>query len=157
MRRSNLTTLRNFFDWNTSWYSDTYYLKLVFKDLILMTYLTSVFKILQFPTSSFLIQYNSFNYLIVTCDIYVPSLFYIKNRISEFEKKYFYFFSHINNLLSAEDDYIPFTFSTSFFSKLFLNFVYYYIPKSKNVSFNRFLLKSLNNFYKRAIIIYGAI
>ena len=63
------------------------------------------------------------------------------------KRSIFFFFSHINNLLTANDEYTPFTFSTTFFSNFFLDFVYYYVLKNKTRLLYRVLLKDLNNFY----------
>ena len=71
MRRSNLLTLRKFFNWNSSWFDNYNYSHLILKDLTINIYLTSIFKILKIPTSMFNIKYFNNTSILITFDLFI--------------------------------------------------------------------------------------
>jgi len=69
--RSNLNTLRQLFTWNSTWYNTNFYKQLLFRDLVIEVYLTSLFYKLRIPTSYFLIKNIYFEFYIIESDLYV--------------------------------------------------------------------------------------
>jgi len=88
MRRSNLLTLRKYFNWNSSWYDKYQYQELILRDTIFYVYLISLFKILKIPTSMFKINHFSTSIIYIECDIYVRWTYKILKYVKSFFQTY---------------------------------------------------------------------
>ena len=95
--RGNLNTLRQLFSWNSTWYNKSFYKQLVFRDLILELYLTSIFYKLRIPSSYFLVKNLYFDFYIIETELYIikkkslSSLFLNYTKLSFWIKQLFFF------------------------------------------------------------------
>jgi len=69
--RGNLNTLRSLFTWNSTWYSKTSYKQLVFRDLVLDLYLSSLCYKLKIASTYFSVKKSLFDFNIITADLYL--------------------------------------------------------------------------------------
>lgn len=102
MRRGNLSTLRKFFNWHSSWYDKHHYQEFILRDTIFYVYLISIFKILQIPTSMFKLKSFSNNILYIECDVYVRWTYKLMKYVKAFFYKYASFFHLIQTMNSSE-------------------------------------------------------
>lgn len=140
MRRSNLLTLRKFFNWKSTWCSKFFYRSLLYKDLFIQFYLNSLFFKLRFNTSSIKLNYLNTNIVICTFDIYINSLRRLKRYNNIFLKKiskmYDYILTYLNLIknnkivISNTNSNIN-TYNLKFFYLNFFFNIFKYNKKSK--------------------------
>lgn len=135
MRRSNLLTLRKFFNWNSSWYNKYSYSDLVLRDTIFNFFLINLFKVLKFPTSMFKIKHVSFNILLIEFDIYICWISKFLKYMRHFTSRVLFGIFYISIILKKK----KFLLSnrklvnrvTFFFFRSNFDIDYYYINNSK--------------------------
>jgi hypothetical protein len=102
--RSNLNTLRQLFSWDSTWYNKSFYKQLVFRDLVIEVYLTSLFYKLRIPSSYFLIKNIYFDFYIIETDLYVLK----KKKLAYIFLNYTKTFKWINKMFTLYRLYLNF-------------------------------------------------
>ena len=83
---SNTLTMRKYFLWTSQWYCDYNYYYLLFEDIKLTNYLQSIFYLLKYPTSNFIIKRHVYK-IIIQSTFYV--YFFIKKFLNRRSVSYF--------------------------------------------------------------------
>lgn len=127
----------------------------------MIKYLTSIFKILRFPTSNFIFNYNVNNYLFIYSDILIPSLFFLNKKSIFFKKKYYFLFKYFkyykkNKLIIFNIKNNIYNYNTNYFYIVYnQNLIFFEISYSINtldennifyISVSDFILE-YNNYY----------
>ena len=142
--RGNLNTLRQLFSWNSTWYNKSFYKQLVFRDLILELYLTSIFYKLRIPSSYFLVKNLYFDFYIIETELYVikkkslSSLFLNYTKLSFWIKQLFFFQKKSNN--KKQSSFFQTVTSYKLRMEYLFNKLYFFLFKKSIISFLPFTI-----------------
>ena len=156
--RGNLNTLRQLFSWNSTWYNKSFYKQLVFRDLILELYLTSIFYKLRIPSSYFLVKNLYFDFYIIETELYIikkkslSSLFLNYTKLSFWIKQLFFFQKKSNNkkfssFFQTVTSYklrIEYLFNKLYFF-LFKKSIIYFLPFTISIVYTRNILEKYSS------------